>query len=64
MIRARLNDPGSMETYNTVISQVVNGRHRIKMEFGAVNAFGGMIRNVALGWVPSETCKGTLESIE
>ena len=64
LARNHLNDPGSMETYNTVIGQVVNGRHRIKMEFGAANAFGGMVRGVVLGWVDHETCEATLDFIE
>ena len=64
LTRARLNDPGSMETYSTVISQAVNGRHRIKMEFGARNAFGGMVRHTVIGWVDHETCEATLGFIE
>ena len=64
LTRARLNDPGSMETYSTVISQAVNGRHRIKMEFGARNAFGGMVRHTVIGWADHETCEATLDFIE
>jgi hypothetical protein len=64
LVRTQLNDPSSMETYNTGIGQVVNGQHRIEMEFGARNAFGGMVRGVALGWVDHETCEATLDSIE
>ncbi len=64
LVRQRLNDPGSMETYETRIGTVQQGRHRIVMEFGAKNAFGGMVRSTATGWVDNESCEATLTGIE
>ena len=63
LVRARLNDPGSMKTYETRITPVVGGEHRIIMEFGAKNAFGGMVRHTATGRVDHETCKAVLGNI-
>ena len=65
LVRANLNDPGSMETYETRIGSVDSqGRHSIVMDFGARNAFGGMVRREASGWVDHETCQATLSAIE
>ena len=65
LVRERLNDPGSMETYETRIGPVNReGRHKIVMDFGAKNAFGGMIRSQATGWVGNQSCKATVVSIE
>ena len=64
LVRARLNDPGSMETHRTVIGPVVNGQHRIKLDFSAANAFGGMVRSTAIGYVDHDTCRATLDYIE
>lgn len=63
LIRRQLNDPGSMETVETRISPVVDGRHRISLEFTAKNSFGGRIRHVAHGSVSNETCEAQLISI-
>ena len=63
LVYANLNDPDSLQADQTVIGPVVNGEHRIKMEFRARNGFGGMVRGVALGWVDNATCEATLDSI-
>ncbi len=64
LVRARLNDPGSMETFETRMGPLADGRHRIVMDFGARNAFGGMVRHTAYGWIDNVTCEATLASIE
>ncbi len=64
LVKQHLNDPSSMETHQTLISPVVDGTHRIKMEFGAANAFGGMVRHVAIGYIDHETCEATLDYID
>lgn len=64
LVKAQLNDPGSMETLQTFISPVNSeGNHRIRMEFTALNAFGGRVRNTAVGWVNNKTCTATLTDI-
>ena len=68
LVKDNLNDPNSMETYETRITPVVtdsNGQrgHAVVMEFGARNAFGGMVRNTARGWIDHDTCAATLEWI-
>ena len=64
LVRDQLNDPGSKETYSTKIAPVNNlGKHGIIMDFGARNAFGGMVRSTAMGWINSETCEAELTSI-
>lgn len=64
LIRERLNDPSSMETFETRVSPVKEGRHEILMDFGARNAFGGMVRKVAYGNYDNKTCEPELISIE
>ena len=65
LVRDELNDPGSMKTYSTRITPVdENGYHTIIMDFGANNAFGGMVRNAAVGLVDNETCEAGLIGIE
>ena len=60
----RLNDPGSTETHSTRITPVdTSGNHTIIMDFSAKNAFGGHVRNEAVGTVEQATCKATLEFI-
>lgn len=64
LIRNRLNDPGSMETIDTRISPVdSSGKHRVILVFTAKNAFGGRVRNTAIGTIDNETCEATLLSI-
>ena len=64
IVRDFLNDPGSMETYDTQVSPVENGEHYIKMDFGARNKYGGMERITAVGIYDHETCKATFLSFE
>lgn len=66
LVKGELNDPDSMVTHETRIAPVVTNNsgqqgHAIIMEFGARNAFGGMVRHEARGWVDHETCAATLE---
>ena len=64
LVRAELNDPGSMETHETRITPVdANGDHTIIMDFSAKNAFGGRVRHEAVGKVSQATCRATLEFI-
>ena len=65
-VQRHLNDPGSLEPYETRVGPAVPDSagvlgHAIVMEFGARNAFGGMVRHTARGWVNNETCDATLE---
>ena len=65
LIKARLNDPDSMETREPRITPVNNaGQHRIIVNFTARNAFGGVVRSRAFGLVDNETCEATITSIE
>jgi hypothetical protein len=65
LVRPQLNDPGSMETHETRIWPVGDGnRHRIIMTFGAGNAFGGMVRHTAIGWIDHDSCEATLVSVD
>ena len=66
LVRDRLKDPGSMETHKTQITPVqeTTGQHRIIMDFGSRNSFGGMVRNQAIGWVDPDTCEATLVAVE
>ena len=62
-MRDHLNDPGSMDTYETRITPNRNGKHVIRMEFGAKNAFGAMIRHTAIGEVDNATCDAVLVDV-
>ena len=62
-VYASLVDSGSLKEELTVISPVVSGEHRIKMDFTAKNAIGETERHTAIGWVDTETCTASLESI-
>ena len=66
LVRAQLNDPGSMETHTTRITPVVGDTnlHTIYVEFSARNAFGGMVRSTATGWVDHDTCEAILGAID
>lgn len=64
LVKPYLNDPDSMETFSTrmgAFGSRPNG-HSIIMEFGARNAFGGMVRHTAVGSVDHDSCVATLES--
>ncbi|MCY3544236.1 MAG: hypothetical protein OXH22_09365 [Chloroflexi bacterium] len=64
LVKQRLNDPSSMETFETRVTPVKDGKHEIIMEFGAKNAFGGMVRSFAFGTYDHQTCEPTLTRIE
>ena len=64
LVRDVLNDPGSMETYETRVSPVEDGEHSIIMEFGARNVFGGMVRQTAFGTYDHKTCEAVLLGIQ
>ena len=64
LVKRQLNDPGSMETFETRITPVdTSGKHVVFMDFGARNGFGGMVRSTARGTVDNETCEVTLLGI-
>ena len=63
-VYASVVDPGSLNEELTVISPVIDGEHRIKMDFTTRNALGQTVRSAAIGWVDHETCEATLDSIE
>ena len=64
LVKKRLNDPDSMQTFETRVTPVKDGKHEIIMEFGARNAFGGMVRSFAFGTYDHQTCEPTLINIE
>lgn len=50
LIRAQLNDPGSMETHGTYYNpsdSLTDGSITIRLDYGARNALGGMVRTNA-----------------
>ena len=50
LIRAQLNDPGSMETHGTYYNpsdSLTDGHITIRLDYGARNALGGMVRTNA-----------------
>lgn len=62
LIRNVLNDPGSMETHGTYYNasdSISDGEITIRLNYGARNAFGGMVRNDALGVMDVTTCRIT-----
>ena len=64
LVRARLNDPDSLDTIRTHIGPVSDaGKRPVRMEFTAANAFGGRLRNNAIGLIDNDTCEATLLSI-
>ena len=64
LVKARLNDPGSLEPIETGIAPVnANKKHAVRMDFTAKNAFGGRVRHLATGWIDNKTCEATLVEI-
>ena len=63
LIKAELNDPGSLDVHTTSIAPVEGGVHAVKVDFSAKNAFGGMVRNEATGFIDHDTCEATLWGI-
>ena len=57
LIKTYLNDPSSMEVHSTKIAPETDGTHLVIVDFGAKNALGGMVRNIAKGLVDHETCE-------
>ena len=56
LIRGVLNDPGSMETHGTYYNpndSLNDGNIRIRLDYGARNTFGGMVRTSA--WADMDT---------
>ena len=50
LIRAELNDPGSMETHGTYYNpndSISDGKLRIRLDYSAANVLGGMVRTDA-----------------
>ena len=65
LVRPQLNDPSSMETYETRIAPAgTDNQHPIRVTFGARNAFGGMVRLTAIGWIDHDSCEATLVSVD
>ena len=65
LVRDRLNDPGSMRTYKTLIAPANDiGEHLVAMDFGARNQLGGMERYTASAYVNNRTCEAALLGIE
>ena len=62
-VKARLNDPDSFKHDTTRVGSNQKGKHQIRMVFRARNAFGGMVRNTAIGTYDNETCKHVLSDI-
>ena len=62
-VYSNLANPDSLKEERTVIGPVIDGEHRIKMDFTARNALGQTVRSAAIGWVDHETCMASLESI-
>ncbi|WP_419933260.1 hypothetical protein [Candidatus Poriferisodalis sp.] len=60
LIRGVLNDPGSMETHGTYYNSsdsTSDGTILIRLNYGARNAFGGMVRVDARGLMDVRTCE-------
>ena len=57
LIKTYLNDPSSMELHSTRVTPEVDGTHVVIVDFGAKNALGGVVRNIARGLVDHETCE-------
>ena len=64
-VKARLNDPNSMEAVGTWISPVdQRGNHNITMEYRARNSFGGMVAAKATELVDNETCEAVVIQVQ
>ena len=55
-VRELLNDPDSMETHSTRFG-TIEGQFFLIMDYGARNAFGGMVRTEAIAIMDTETCE-------
>ena len=59
-IREWLNDPDSMTTHGTYFGRTPSGEFLLRMDYGARNAFGGMVRTDAFGIMDVDTCEVTV----
>ena len=64
LVQAHLNDPSSLETLETLIWPVQDGKHRVRMDFTAKNSFGGRVRHFALADIDNRTCTAVLTSVD
>lgn len=63
-VKGMLRDPDSFKHYETRIGKLdAKGQHRLMMEYGARNGFGGMNRQLAVGLVDGESCAATVVSL-
>lgn len=64
LVKRRMNDPDSFDHVETRVTPVQSdtGRHAIMMVFRGRNAFGGVVKNTAIGsYAPS--CQPSLDGI-
>ncbi len=62
-VRELLNDPGSMETHGTYFNSdedISDGTMTIRMDYGARNQLGGMVRTDAIAEMNVRTCEVTV----
>lgn len=60
LVRQQLNDPGSMETHGTYFNpsdDLADNRITLRMDYGARNVLGGMVRTNAVAEMDIETCE-------
>ena len=63
LIRAQLDDPGSMETTRTLTGPNKDGKHEIRTFFTAKNVFGGRVRLIGVGEYRNDNCRAMLRRI-
>ena len=62
-VKELLNDPGSMETHGTYFNSsedISDGSMLLRMDYGARNQLGGMVRTNAFGEMNIRTCRVTV----
>ena len=59
-VREQLNDPESMTTHATYYVRRSSGEFILRMDYGARNAFGGMVRTEAIAVMDTNTCEVTV----
>jgi len=59
-VREVLNDPNSMTTHATYYGRSSSGEFILRMDYGARNAFGGMVRTEATAVMDTDTCEVTV----
>lgn len=55
-VKRELRDPSSFDHIQTIIAPEQNGKHAIRMQFGANNGLGIATASVATGWLSPGTC--------